>query len=392
MIFSLFSCKTVTLKMFGNTLTDKMYNPEKPKELFYTEIPYTIEDGFITLKVGFNNSDKKYNLIFDTGSNSYVSEMFLKELEIKELTNHNGGKDVHNQDINGDTFKTNINLNGLIVKNIRFISIKSVIFEDSCGVKLDGILGKNVLNLGLFYFDANRKILIITNQIDKLPNTAFNNPITLKRYVGQLYFNTKIENKKIKLKLDTGYSDGLILINKNTFSLNNSNKIKYKNILVSGLSSTFISEQQHFEKKVKIGINNYNMPITTTDMNVNVIGNQIIQNNNVLIDVNNKKMYINAIESLNYKKEVNNIDFSYLGDKFIISGLSNNPNIINKGIQIKDTLIILNNKSLNEFENYCEAKEYIKTQLKKEKFPLLLEIKSKDSIKKITITASDYFD
>ena len=111
--------------------------------------------------------NKKYNFIFDTGS---PITLISNKINLKNIVS---SVILTNSDANNSKFKNelinyNISLGNLNVNNFP-ISIANLDFlnNESC-IKIDGIIGSNILNQGVFMFDhLNRKLKISNSKIKK---------------------------------------------------------------------------------------------------------------------------------------------------------------------------------------------------------------------------------
>jgi predicted aspartyl protease len=232
------------------------YAPNLQKNFFYTELPYKIENGWITFTAKINNSEKYYNFIFDTGATTMISEKLISELKLENgITSVS--KDINGYEISGFSFLTNLTIGELNIDNIRIRSTESDIFSEKCNRKIDGIIGANVLNQGYFYFNYVDKKLIITNELSKLSIDKLKNPIKLKRFMGQPYIKVK-GNKKQWLLLDTGYSDGDIILNSNSKILCKSDiPIKSKETYLKGIKEEKKINYSIYNKKIIMEIISY---------------------------------------------------------------------------------------------------------------------------------------
>lgn len=366
-LISLSSCSSIITNIFGNKLIDMKYAPNLQKNFFYTELPYKIENGWITFTAKINNSEKYYNFIFDTGATTMISEKLISELKLENgITSVS--KDINGYEISGFSFLTNLTIGELNIDNIRIRSTESDIFSEKCNRKIDGIIGANVLNQGYFYFNYVDKKLIITNELSKLSIDKLKNPIKLKRFMGQPYIKVK-GNKKQWLLLDTGYSDGDIILNSNSKILCKSDiPIKSKETYLKGIKEEKKINYSIYNKKIIIGkIENLIQIIqfNKNNKNGNIIGNNIIQKSDVIIDTKHKKLYVNNLNLPKFNDSVSNISFKYKKNVVIVYSLAINSEIQKMGIKLGDTITKINNQSLLNLKSECEFEDFKNKNIRK---------------------------
>lgn len=128
LLFVFNSCIPTLRNLIGNQVIDRYYSPLPQSTPFYIEVPYQIEDGFITIKAKMNNIGKDYNFIFDTGATTMVSDSVAKELKL-EYGEILVLKDANGSNVNGMTYMTNLSIRELDIKNIRVNSSTLDIFK-----------------------------------------------------------------------------------------------------------------------------------------------------------------------------------------------------------------------------------------------------------------------
>jgi predicted aspartyl protease len=384
------SCSPI-LNIIGNKFIDSHYAPERQKSLFYTEMPYVIEDGFIMIKAKVNNSEKEYNFIFDTGATTMIPDTLISELGLKKGITM-VSKDANNHDVVGSSFLTRLKIGDLNIDNIRINTSTSDIFSKKCHQKIDGIIGPNVLNQGYFYFNPSQRKLIITNQKNKLPLEKFDKPTRIKRSMGQPFIKVKGVGAEW-LKLDTGYADGFIFVNDNSKILSKKDmSFKQKYYPIKGLSSEEMKTMSYYNRKVKIGTTEFLIPIikfSRTGGKGN-IGSKIIQDNDVIIDRLNKKFYLYKIHNSSIDS-ISNVNFRFKNNNIIVGALAKNSTIEKMGLQINDTIYKINNISVSDIKSECELDDFKKKYIQNV-FPLLIETEKNNSLKIFTITKKEFYE
>lgn len=394
LLFVFNSCIPTLRNLIGNHVIDRNYNPLPQSTPFYTEVPYQIEDGFITIKAKMNNIDKDYNFIFDTGATTMVSDSVAKELKL-EYGKILVLKDANGSNVNGMTYMANLSIRELDIKNIRINSSTLDIFKKKCNHKFDGIIGANVLKQGYYYFDAFTRKLVITNQKDKLPLIKLQNTVALKRKMGQPYIYVK-GNSNEWLLFDSGYANGNIMINNKSKLINHNQKpIKQIYYPLKAMVSEEIKLGSFFNQKIQLGNFISIMPVVKYENgDNNLIGNQLIQNNDVIIDVRNKKFYITPFQKQTANESIANINFVFKNNAIVVSKLAKNSSLQKMGININDTIVSINNKSLEGITNACDFDQFI-SQIainKQNEIKIEIKIKKNNKIEKYTISKKQLYE
>lgn len=381
------SCVSIVRGVFGNKIMDSNYNPLQQEQIYFVETPYTIEEGLFVIKVRINNSKKEYSFFFDTGSDTVVSEDLLPELNILN-TEERVALDANGELSRGSTFRTNLNIDSLLIKGIRVSTTKSKLFNQNCNDKFDGIIGWNILKQGYFYFNPLTKILTITNDVNKIKSQMFQNTLKLKIKMGKPY--VKIKGKRsLWVLFDTGYADGYINSYTNSGIIDKNAKIiKSKKQIMSGLNSNKLWDIDYYKQNVKFGNFYKSQNIAISNLKINRLGNKILQENHVIINVTNNKLFVTSIEGKNKESEISNIGFSYNEKNVIVASLVNKSIFGIAGIKINDTIIKLNEYTMSDLKNYCDYNDLFKNL----KFPLTIVFKDKDQQKEIIATEEQYYE
>ena len=385
--FLLTSCVTIVKGLYGNQIMDSNFNPLPQEQIFFVEVPYVLQDGLVVIKTFVNDSKKEYRFVFDTGADTVISEDLLSELNISNAS-ESVALDAHGQYSKGSTFRTDLMIDSLRVRNIRVSSTNSNLFNQKCDNKLDGIVGWNILKQGYFYFNPINKTLTITNDKAKISSIMFQNSIHLKRKMAKPYI--KIKGKRnFWILLDTGYSDGYISTHRSSGLLDRKlNVIKNKQQMKASLNSKKIWNVDYFEQKVHFGNFSKFQQVAVSDAKTSRIGNKLLQENHLIIDVASSKLYLTPIPKESEKVEISNIGFSYDNGNVVVASMVNQSVFGIAGLQMNDTIIKFNEHRVDNLKDYCEFKELF-TKLK---FPLTIVFKNGTKQSEITTTREEYYD
>ena len=138
---------------------------------FKTVLDFEYIGDWIIVKVKIGGGDKEYDFIFDTGAQTVFSDSLIKDLEIS-----NYKKFTIQTDTAKHAFRDEIiSLNGLELGNVKFRDVGAMIVDNSEYKMLNcispyGFIGYNILQNCCWQIDYEKKQIIITDQIDSLPN------------------------------------------------------------------------------------------------------------------------------------------------------------------------------------------------------------------------------
>ncbi len=345
LLFLSTSCKTV----FSNFLFKKMYYSSKEKtNEFYTEIPYNIIGESIVLAVEINN--KIVHLLFDTGGMTHLNENLIKKLDL-EYSYTRKIYDANSEVKEVKEYRCSMDIGKLHVFNVWIKEMDSTCF-DSCE-NIDGILGKDMLNQGCFYFNKDEQKLIITNSINKITNINNFHKQKVQIYLGDIY----IKNNNKKFILDSGYQNGFILTNG---KYNEKKGDKVYTIEVKALNSKRTQKINYQEENIKIFNDEYKGIVAYSDsLNINLLGSVWFLRNNIIIDISNKNLYIQKGKEskTSYLKDKMNIYFVFENGKILIQGTSKTI----QDIKIGDIVQRVNQIDVSQISNQCEFKNFVKT-------------------------------
>lgn len=347
-IFLLFLILIISLGCsMRNFLYSKIYCPDKIKGNYEIEIPFEYVNGLLLLNVKINDIEGKF--LFDSGSTSCISHDFFNKSDF-ETTSYTKLSDINDVTAKKIMIRAEIKLDDIDISNYKFTVLDNLPFND-CD-KIDGILGNEIFSLGYVFFDNEKKVIKITNN-----QNCFNKQIMeysklkLHPSIGNLII--KIKNKKYLI--DTGYLNGFIL---EKYSKRRLKDKEYSHIssVISGINSDKIQESFFYMDEYKIKHEVYLGQVKANpEVNYRLLGCYWFCSNNILIDMNNKRIYIKNIKEKITNPQLNTrkISFYYTSNKVLISALSNEIS----GLRINDTVRKINNIDFRFVKNDCEFDE-----------------------------------
>ncbi len=236
------------------------------------------------------------------------------------------------------------------------MTVTDDLFTDYC-IKIDGILGNEILKLGFVYFDNKNKVIKISNSINSFNlnlNTFFK--VRNSRLVGNIH----IKMNKKKYLIDTGYN-GFIMTKYDSIKLE---KINSKSILNSSFKGIHSSENlaaTYYVDEVMLNKQTYQGLFTATPgINENILGIKWFLSNNVIFDISSNSLYlekinldVNQAEKIKIKK----VGFIYREKQVVINVIQNNIS----SLKLNDVVLKINDLSFDGINSMCELDEKLKT-------------------------------
>lgn len=272
----------------------------KKGEVFPEQFTDTLKvefiDDMIFVKVEIEGID--YRFILDTGASTFIGSNVKGNFKIFAKQN---SMDTYNrtQEINY------VSIPSLKIGNLNYKNITSGQYdlETLKHIDVDGILGANIMAKGVWDFDMENNIIIIS---DKYDNKLYTNPIKSKMKLASTgsplitinYFD-KIKEKNAYL--DFGYN-GIFSMAPKAYT-----KLKKKGL---------IKQEVHGSGELgfsAFGVNNASMYVTKIDTQIGEL-----QFNNFLADVESDEESIIGCEILNYYRII--LDFKNKDIYYIPTG------------------------------------------------------------------------
>ncbi len=334
-LFIHFSCSQIKEKIYSNYLA----LPENDNN-FKTELSYDIIENNIILFPIING--RKCRMLFDTGARSFLSSNLIDSLKL-DIHSTITTKDIFQNKITTTKHVCDLSLNSLKIYDFKITKNHNI--NNEC-FDLDGIIGKEMLNQGVFYFNSSTKKLLISNTISNFDLKGFQK-IKIEYYLGDIF----ITYRRKKYVLDSGFNNGFILTKDNKL-FNDIDSIKVQKRIVGGLHSKKTINIKYQKHSMQIDSVKYLGTIcSSNEINYNLFGSKWFIDNEIILDVNNKYIYIKKNNKLNTKLDsLKNINFQFSKNNVIISSLSTKINNVNIG----DTIIQINDINLINIKSSCE--------------------------------------
>ncbi len=331
----------------------KGYSKRQLEGNFTTHIPFKVVEACIVINTEVGG--KKGDFIFDTGAKSVVFSDFDSTLiGAYPVVFNSKVIDAHNNKGSVNTKYYSTILGNIAMDNHQWlISTRLSSFSTKCkSDTIQGLLGNDVLNQGVFYFnhtDSNLTIYGDLNQIKEL-NTFTKVKVSMKRG----YFYIKIDG--IKYLIDSGFKGGF-LMTYNPKSI--SKKLPVDTISYLSVAALGISEKMELFQKKEVNIHglNFNGVISFNKQNPNLLGAQWFLENDIIMDATSKQFYIRKGKSEFKTSDFARISLRVYNNYVCVSAIKGK----NNQVSIGDKVIEINGISTASIKTDCDLFEFKKT-------------------------------
>lgn len=362
---------------------------------FIDTVHFETNYGLPIVFLSINGSEEHYKFLFDMGATTTIISSELSEkLELEPVYHFKS------TDSQGKTIKHEyVKIDSLKIGNTKFygfVAGETIYPENSilrC-VLPDGIIGANIMKGLIWQIDYENERIIFSDDL-KNYNILDKTPIirmSRKPPSSCPYITVSKNGEKIRgLIFDTGSNGGISipLSKKNNYEL--SVKLidqSTQGLFGAGADTVYISDNQ----TINIGsIEMDNVPVEYNYRGKKNIGNAFLNNFLVTADFQSRNIYLDPNQTIAFdRKDFFGYGFScsIVDSSVIVSSLYENSPAELAGIQINDTIAILNNLPINSyFDNYCGFYTWL-YEFRKSNEPITIRIKGKDET--ISMTPGDY--
>lgn len=348
----------------GGKLNQSLKEGKTIEDDYITTIPFIYDNGLIVIEVIINNHD--YNFILDTGATNIISTDLAKDLKLNTL----GAENVY--DVHGNNQMISFaKIDNITIGTTHFLNtttgitdVLSQVFPFSC-MKVDGIIGSNLMQHAIWDFDFKNQKITITDREDKL-----NIPSTFKEakiYIGVggiPSLTTYVNDRKIfNFPIDLGF-DGGIVIPISEFKEQKENGkidkfIKGFGELPTGAFGKTNQNVFYTSKIDKISFGDFvvNDNLVYSDKStIHRIGLGFFKDYRIILNWDKKRIKILDVRS-DFKKDYETFGYtiSHEDSKIIISSIIEQTSAA-KYLKIGDQLLSINEKNLSSINNvqWCE--------------------------------------
>ena len=361
LIISLFfvGCGTIKTTIFWK-------KGEVEQEKFKVVIPFEYRFGLVFLKVEIKGND--YDFLFDTGAPNLLSKKLAEKLNLTlkitgELSDSQGESSTLNL----------LNIDSISIGGIDFLNTGAVIAdlsepnEISC-LKMDGIIGANLMRKAIWEIDYENQKITITNSIDSLEIPSDSKNVHFDQSLqGSPYINLNINGKLIKdILIDLGSNGDFKLSNKLLRKLQRQESFPRTTFAYgsesSGLYGRGSNDTTRFAKVSNISLGDIdlnNQIIEFREVN-SKIGTNFFKNYKVILNWDAKEIIMTKINEYDNTK-LKTFGFKPVveGDKIFIGYIHNKSSAAAAGLELGDQITEVNGKDYSTvcWNCWCEIRE-----------------------------------
>ncbi len=363
------------IKYLESEIKSRISGCELKSKNFYTTIDFDYVNNWIIVYAGVGDSEKKYPFIFDTGAQTVFLDSLLNETESVEYMRFNDSKDKSKKE---NAFNNEIvTLGELNIGDVSFANIGSLSARNSQWEMLNcispyGIIGCNIIKQCVFQINYMSRQMIITDDVESLPNFSqirwipYKPTSTQESPVVEAKINDSIH---IKLLFDTGMSGGIKISSEkltdyfNTnFHDNVINCFYSPSLKIRGEKDEILTSLKTEVQSFILGDNKTtNQEITVKNSSGRdfdgIIGNKYFQDYIITLDLRNRRIgFIN--QDSGKSSDSNTFGISYIAkeNKVVVSSVYEGFMPKEAGINPGDEIYSINGIIINTLEpgQFCE--------------------------------------
>jgi Aspartyl protease len=323
MINKIFLQVTLFICVATNSFSQKadFRNGTIKQQNFCDTIPFDYVRNKIIITVKVNGVNKRF--VFDTGAVLAISE------ELQSVMNYTKLGSVEVGDVNGKSSDAKIvGVKEMQIGNLTFQDIPSVVMDIkntypiNC-LNCDGIVGSNVFKNCIVAIDLSKKIIILTDNVQKLAlQNAYQTPISINK-IGKPYLQISLDNDiSFEGLFDSG-SDKLMSISDKIYD--KAIKKGSATLLNEGFGITSIGingiaaaekKNRALIKQLKFGDATINNVVTIeSEKTKNAFGIQLAEYGTITLDYINKIFYFVPLKQVQDYKNKKTLGFKDIPEK-----------------------------------------------------------------------------
>lgn len=350
-------------------------------------IPFqTIENKYVLFKLPLENSKDSITYFFDTGATvSLLDKDFAKKLNLKSN---------HKQEVAGASGKVTYEMlvgekitvsKNEKIENVNFIFDDLTRLKKSLGRDFDGIIGNDILKNYITKIDFDKKQIILYKKNHKLNLNGYseivfqfkNNipipqfPITIElsdgtKYVGDIFFDSGASG--VTLLMNTPFGIKNEVISKLPKSIKRSSNNLSGNSVSTTAEINNLTIADFTFNKLTFDISSDKSGVSSYKDYMGILGSEIINRFNIVLDYDAKKLYIKPNNFYNDKFDfpVSPIKIIETDKKITISGVVEGSDAERLGLKNGFQILSINNfknKDVNFYRNLLK-KEGKKIKIK----------------------------
>jgi hypothetical protein len=307
----------VTTACRTNKAYHLMVSGEIEQEDFNVKVPFEYTLGLISLKV--NIAGEEYHFFLDTGAPNVISKELAKKLKLRNDIEKIIG------DNQGNYSKLGFSkIDKLSIGDLHFLNTGTAIadlkfLQEATCLKIDGIIGSNLMKKAIWKFDYQNQTITITNSREKLniSELASKIPFTTNIYgtpLIDIQLNSTLEEN---VSVDLGSAHNLELSKKTFDSLTKSHPTLSKTFsfgnAAAGLYGNGKADSTYYVKTPNISFGDISLENTVVGFRKNIIstlGTNFFKNYELIIDWFTKEIFLVNKSNYDYST-LANFGFAY---------------------------------------------------------------------------------
>lgn len=253
-------------------------------------------DGHIIVDAELNDN-KYHKLVVDNGGYSELANSLAKSLEFKQVSYLSAYDAMHNI-VYFPVYKGGVlKLGGHTYKDFGYSGMDIGKIGSKKCIGVEGILGINILETGIWTFDHHARIITIEDENSHIPNAT---KVRLIQKGGHHYLKLKIGGKIIEALLDLGYN-GSISISRKLVSVPGSEPVYKFYGLTSKTNSHSYYDTMVYVQQIDAAILNTPLQLHFDFANLLgkdyvIIGNRILEEYKLTLDFKNSFAYFTPLK------------------------------------------------------------------------------------------------
>lgn len=344
--------------------TQAIQQGTSPQNDFNNSVPFTIKNNLIFVPISING--KQYQFLFDTGAPLSISKQLQDEHQFKIISkgtikdsNHNKKKVKWSR------------LNAIKIGEATFTNQTAFVGDFEANpilkcLKIDGIIGSNLIRQANWVINQENKTLSFSSN---LKGPLLKNSIKIPFKTDQqynIYIDLSIGRLNLKNVLVDFGSNGSVALSETIF-----NQLKEENIITSsfdehGVTNTGIvgkpvelKRQICWTDSVRFNETRINDVKLKTGKTVS-IGNKLLARYEVVIDWNNRYLYLNKVKEHVYSRKTFGINIGYTDLKGVyVQSVIENSSAFKQGIKPHFKVLQIDDLDFNfSMSNFCDYVNY----------------------------------
>ncbi len=311
---------------------------------------------------------KSYDFLFDTGTmlSLISSEIIGKEKGLGKISVTDGyGKEKKQKAI-----KKDIQIGGVIFKDIGFAVVDFEEINKNLCDKIDGIIGANMIRLGNWKIDPPKKTLSLSN----IPFIPKSDSFSIKmEYYAELLplIEMTFNQKDFWVLLDTGYTNYMQINDAfydETTKLKLLPKISGRGTTIGTLRGVMTGKMQIVNiDSIYVGKSLFQKIPAVISPGKPALGMNFFNDYIVLLNFEEKNLYLEPIHKPTFKNpKVFEVSFCLDEKKnqLTICYIWDNSKLDKEGVEVGDKIIEINGKNMEKISanDWCEIKENIENK------------------------------